>query len=184
MSVTRWSLIMMLLGMFLMRTRLLSAGRSEGFYRRLSLITYPVGFALVYLRTRHLINHEFDLLSFDVDRILHYPERLAISLGHLGLLCLFVKSGILKWLKTSLAAVGRMALTNYFLQSIICSLVFFGYGMGLFGKVDLRDQLWLVGAVWLFQMIASPIWLRYFRFGPLEWGWRSLTYLKRQPLKN
>jgi uncharacterized protein len=177
------TLIMMLLGMALMKSGVLSASLSKGFYLRMLLICYPVGFILVYLRTHHLINNGFDVLSTDVDSILRYVERMAISLGHLGLISLFVKSGTLKWLKTSLAAVGRMAFSNYILQSVICSLIFFGYGWGLYGKLNLTEQLWVVGTVWLFQLIVSPIWLKYFRFGPLEWAWRSLTYLKRQPFR-
>jgi uncharacterized protein len=177
------TLIMMLLGMALMKAGVLSASLSKDFYLRMLLIGYPVGFILVYFRTHHLINNGFDVLSSDVDSILRCLERMAISLGHLGLICLFVKSGTLKWLRTSLVAVGRMAFSNYILQSVICSLIFFGYGWGLYGKLNLTEQLWVVGAVWLFQLIVSPIWLKYFRFGPLEWAWRSLTYLKRQPFR-
>ena len=121
--------------------------------------------------------------AFDLDRILHYLERLLITMGHLGLICLFVKSRALGWLKRSLAAVGRTAFSNYILQSIICSLIFFGYGWGMFGKLNLTEQLWVVGSIWLFQLIISPVWLRYFNFGPLEWAWRSLTYLKKQAFR-
>jgi uncharacterized protein len=76
-----------------------------------------------------------------------------------------------------------MAFTNYLVQSIICSLFFFGYGLGNYNKLAFHQLYYVVGAVWLFQMIASPIWLKYYRFGPFEWAWRSLTYWKRQPMK-
>jgi uncharacterized protein len=178
------TLVMMILGMALMKSGILSASWSKGFYLRMILIGYPIGFYLVYLRTRQMFQRDFDLLSFDLDRILHYLERLAITMGHLGLICILVKSTTLRWLKRSLAAVGRMTFTNYIFHSIICSLIFFGYGWGMFGKMDLTAQLWVVGSIWIFQMIASPIWLRYFHFGPLEWLWRSLTYLKKQPFRN
>jgi len=178
------TLIMMLLGMTLMKYGVLSASLSKEFYIRILLISYPVGFILVYLRTHHLIKHGFDLLSTDVDSIVRNLERIAISLGHIGLICLFTKAGILGWLKKSLAAVGRMAFSNYIMQSVICSLIFFGYGWGLYGKMNLAQQLWVVGVIWFIQLIVSPIWLKYFRFGPLEWVWRSLTYLKKQPFRN
>ena len=82
----------------------------------------------------------------------------------------------------SLAAVGRMALTNYLATTVICTTLFDGYGFGLFGELQ-RWQLYLVvPAIWALQLVASPIWFRYYLFGPMEWFWRSLTYWKEQPL--
>jgi uncharacterized protein len=114
--------------------------------------------------------------------MLHHAERVAVATGHIGLICLFCKSSILSWLKKSLAAVGRTAFTNYIMQSMICTLLFYGYGFGLFGRMDITSQLVVVGAVWFLQMVISPFWLKYFQFGPLEWAWRSLTYWKIQPM--
>jgi uncharacterized protein len=81
-----------------------------------------------------------------------------------------------------LAAVGRTALTNYLMQSIICTTVFYGHGLGLFGRVERIGQIGIVLAVWIVQIAASMLWLRYFRYGPAEWLWRSLTYLRVQPI--
>ncbi len=80
------------------------------------------------------------------------------------------------------AAAGRMALTNYLMQTIICTLLFYGHGLGLFGYLERRGQLAVVLAIWLAQLVYSPLWLRYFRFGPFEWVWRSVTYFKPQPM--
>ena len=76
-----------------------------------------------------------------------------------------------------------MALTNYLMHSIIAGFVFFGFGFGLYGQLERSELYYVVGGIWLFQLIASPIWLKYFRFGPAEWLWRSLTYKKKQPFK-
>ena len=76
-----------------------------------------------------------------------------------------------------------MALTNYLMQSVICTLVFYGHGLGLFGRVPRTSQLAIVGALWALQLTVSPLWLRQFRFGPLEWLWRSLTYWRLQPMR-
>ena len=77
-----------------------------------------------------------------------------------------------------------MALTNYLVHSIIFTTIFYGYGFGLFGKIE-RFGLWgFVLAMWVMQLAISPVWLRNFRFGPAEWLWRSLTYWRRQPMKN
>ena len=87
-----------------------------------------------------------------------------------------------RWL-TPLAAVGRMALTNYLLQSLICTTIFYSYGFALFGKVRPALGLLLTFGVFTLQVPLSVWWLGRFRFGPIEWLWRSLTYWQRQPLR-
>jgi uncharacterized protein len=82
-----------------------------------------------------------------------------------------------------LAAIGRMPLTTYLTQSIICTTLFYGYGFGLWGRVGFTGMLSITLAVFGLQMIASVYWLRYFRFGPTEWLWRSLAYARPQPMK-
>ena len=74
-----------------------------------------------------------------------------------------------------------MAFTNYILQTLICTTLFYGHGFGLFGKVERLGQLAIVLMIWGVQLILSPIWLRHFSFGPLEWMWRSLTYWTWEP---
>jgi len=106
-----------------------------------------------------------------------------MTIGHVGLLLLFCRSGYLSWLRNSLAAVGRMAFTNYISHSIICAVLFSGLGFGLYGKLERHQLYYVVFSIWLFQLIASPIWLRHFLLGPLDWGWRSLTYLRKQPFR-
>jgi uncharacterized protein len=82
-----------------------------------------------------------------------------------------------------LAAVGRMALSNYVLQSLICTTIFYGYGLALFGKVRPSLGLLLTIVIFLIQIPLSVWWLRRFQFGPIEWLWRSLTYWQRQPMR-
>ena len=96
---------------------------------------------------------------------------------------LAVKKGMLTGLTSRFAAVGRTALTNYIAQTIICTTVFFGHGFGLYGNVERWGQALFVIAIWILQLVVSPIWLRHFRFGPLEWVWRSMTYRKTQPMR-
>ncbi len=106
-----------------------------------------------------------------------------IPLGYIGGIMLICRSGKLLRLTARLAAVGRMALTNYLMHSVVCSFIFFGFGLGLFGKVDRMGQFLVVLAIWVFQLWLSPLWLKHFRFGPMEWLWRSLTYWKIQPMR-
>ena len=94
---------------------------------------------------------------------------------------LMYRSGVFKWLFALMRPVGQMAFTNYLTQSLICGIIFYGVGFGLYGKLQRYEVYYVVGAVWLLQIIWSHIWLRYFYFGPLEWLWRSLTYWKKQP---
>jgi uncharacterized protein len=74
-----------------------------------------------------------------------------------------------------------MALTNYFLQSVIGAFIFFGWGLGLLGKMRNIEAFVLAIVILIIQMIISTYWLRRFNFGPIEWFWRSLTYFKWQP---
>jgi uncharacterized protein len=110
-------------------------------------------------------------------------RRIPLTIGHASLIMLIFRSGVAKWLMKALANVGQMAFTNYLMQSIICTLFFYGYGLGYYNKLRYHQLYYVVGSVWIFQLIFSSIWLRYFRFGPFEWLWRSLTYWKKQPMK-
>ena len=76
-----------------------------------------------------------------------------------------------------------MAFSCYIMQSLVCTTIFYGYGFGLFGRLQRYQLYYVVIGVWVVQVIASPIWLRHFRFGPLEWLWRSLTYAEIQPMR-
>jgi uncharacterized protein len=102
-----------------------------------------------------------------------------VSIGYASLMILLVKAGA-RLLTEPLAAVGRMAFTNYIMQSLIMTTIFWGggRGFGLWGEVD-RSTLWaIVLGVWALQLIWSPLWLSRFEMGPLEWLWRRLSYAK------
>lgn len=107
-------------------------------------------------------------------------------------LCLFYAAGLVLlsqktvWRRRlqPLGAVGRMALTNYLMQSLICTLVFNGYGLGLYGQIGPGLGLLMTLVIYAAQIPLSNWWLHRFRFGPLEWAWRSLTYEKPQPMRS
>ena len=80
------------------------------------------------------------------------------------------------------APIGRMAFTNYLTQSVIFGWVFYGYGLGLFGKLGVTAALAIGIGVYILQIVFSACWLQHFLYGPLEWLWRSATYGIRQPL--
>jgi uncharacterized protein len=102
-----------------------------------------------------------------------------ITLLYASVLILLVKANALKWFIDALAAVGRMAFTNYLTQSLIMTTIFWGgRGFGLFGDVDRPTLMYIVPAVWALQLLWSPLWLSRFTMGPFEWIWRRLSYAR------
>ena len=171
----------MMIGMALYKWGVFSAARSYRFYALMALAGYgyglPAGTFVVWDWTRHGFELGTRWLT------LYDTTRVAVALGHVAVLMMICKSGALTFITRPLAAVGQMALTNYIMHSVVTMFVFMGFGFGLFGQLARHQLYYVVGAIWLFQLIVSPIWLRFFHFGPLEWLWRSLTYKQRQPLR-
>ncbi len=106
-----------------------------------------------------------------------------LMLGYVSTLCLLALNPVWGKRLQVLAPVGQMALTNYLTQSIVCTLIFYGYGLGLFGKVGHAAGIALTIGLYLLQIPLSHWWMKRFYYGPAEWLWRSLTYLKPQPMK-
>jgi uncharacterized protein len=174
---------LMLIGMALMKTGVLSAEKSAGFYRNMLLVCYGIGLPLTCFSAYDLYAHDFNAIyMFQVGGIANYLGSIIVSLGHIAVVMLMIKSGFAQQLLRRFAAVGRMALTNYLLHSVILTTVFYGYGLGLYGTVPRFQQMGFVAAVIALQLLLSPWWLARYRFGPVEWLWRSLTYWKRQQM--
>ena len=175
---------MMLIGMALLKLGIITAERDRKFYLLMILIGYGVGGTINAITGYYFARSGFDLGKESLAWfIADFPSVLLVAGGHIGVVMLIVKSGWLKRLTSRLAAVGQMTLTCYLATSLICTTIFEGYGFGLFAKLQRYQLLFVVFSIWLFLLIASPIWLRHFRFGPMEWVWRSLTYWRKQPMK-
>jgi uncharacterized protein len=108
---------------------------------------------------------------------------LLLSFGYLAGIVLLVQRPAWRGRLAPLAAAGRMALTNYVLQSVVMTAISYSWGLGLFGRVSRAWQIPLAIAVWGINLAFSVWWLGRFRFGPLEWLWRSVTYLAPQPMR-
>jgi uncharacterized protein len=174
----------MLLGMALMKLGVFSASRSRRFYLRCVFWGYGLGLPLVVLSAWDLMRVNWTMPhTIQVTSHLNYYGSMAVALGHVGMIMLLCQSGAVTGLRRRLSAVGRMAFTNYILQTIICTLIFDGYGLGLFGHLDRFPLMAFVVAIWLLQLWLSPWWLARFRYGPVEWLWRSLSYRRRQPMR-
>ena len=175
---------LMLIGMGLMKAGFFSAARSRRFYASMLVACYCAGFWLVYTGMRGLMANDFDVVYvYKTGAAFNLVGGPLVALGHVCLVMLICKACSLSWLTYRLAAVGRMAFSNYISQTIICTTIFYGYGLGLFARYDRLQLMGFVLAVWIVQLVVSPIWLKRFRFGPLEWLWRTLTYGRAQPFR-
>jgi uncharacterized protein len=177
-----WAL--MLIGIGLFKLGILQGDRPLRFYVRMALAGYAIGIVVNGVSTYLMLASNFDPVTFVLANVPHQIGRVSIALAHLAVLMIALKQQWMPWLTDRLAAVGRMALSNYISQSVICSLVFYRPGFGLMGQLERYQLYYVVAAVWAFNLLWSPWWLARFRFGPLEWCWRSLTYWRRQPMRH
>ncbi len=174
---------LMLIGMALFRKGVFSAERSPHFFAALVAAAVILGLPLVAYGIASDFARGWPLWSLFLGAQFNYWPSIAVSLGYVGLVMLACQTKALLALTRPFAAVGRTALTNYLLQTVLCTTLFYGHGLGWFGSVDRVGQVWVVAAVWAVQLVVSPLWLRRFRFGPAEWAWRSVTYGTRLPFR-
>ena len=174
---------LMLIGMGFFRLGIFSARKSNRFYFVGAAIGLLIGLATVILGVKKFAAAGWSFeYSFFIGTQFNYWGSLLVSFGYICIVMLVCRSGLIPWLQRSLAAVGQMALTNYLLQTILCTTLFYGHGFGWYGHLSRIELVVVVLAVWVLQMVVSPWWLQKFRFGPFEWLWRSLTYWRVQPV--
>jgi uncharacterized protein len=175
---------LMLLGMALFKLGVFSAERSRGFYATWIILAVTVGIPVAFLGIQRNFAAGWEAPGyFFIGSQYNYWGSLLVSLGWVGVVMLACKKqGFVNWL-TPVAAIGRTAFSNYILQTVICTTIFYGHGLGLFGRVERVGQAAIVVAIWVFQLAVSSLWLKHFKFGPLEWLWRSLVYVSSQPMR-
>ena len=176
-TVLLWdALACMLLGMALYKAGVLRGQRSAAFYRRLAVCGLLVGGLVNGLELAMAHASGFTLVWVTGLEVTNDIGRVAMALGYLGCLMLVCQRGAFAKARRALAAVGRMALTNYLLQSVLALAIFHAMGFGLWNALD-RWQLYLVVlGEWAVLVAFSLWWLERHRFGPAEWLWRALTY--------
>ena len=171
------TIALFLFGMWVWRTDIIRRPTAhEGLLLAIALIGIFAGGAL------NLAQQQLAWLGagwFSLERLA--GVLLAIGYAAAALAALNTRTGskLLAWA----APLGRMAFTNYLLQSVICSWIFFGYGLGLFGRIGVLAALAIGIGIYVAQVVLSAQWLKYYRFGPVEWLWRSLMYGTAQPLR-
>ena len=184
-----WDLAgMIFLGMALLRFGFFTGKFSKSKYLLIGLAGITIGILMGWFRLHF---QQFTLFDYGKYISNHwYPhnilfpfERGFLTLGYVSVVIFLVHAGVFKMLMRGLSYVGQLALTNYLMQSIICTLFFTGLGMGYFARLTQYQLYLFVVEVCIFQIIFSTLWLRVFHMGPAEWLWRSLTYGKRLPFK-
>jgi len=175
---------LMLLGMAFFKLGLFSAKRSPKLYGTLIAVAVLVGMPLIVYGIQRNFAADWEApYFFFIGLQFNYWASILVSLGWVSVVMLVCLRPNLKQLARPFAAVGQMAFTNYIMQTLICTTLFYGHGFGLFGQLERTEQAAIVVAVWALQLVVSPIWLRHFLYGPLEWLWRSLSYMQRQPFR-
>lgn len=184
---------LMLIGMGLARLDIFSPRRTPGVAWGLALGGYAVGATLVsvgmWLAAARTFGHPVDLSSSSRPTIglitwsCRFLGAATMALGHIGAILLIARIRALRHVLAPLAAAGRMALSNYLLQSLIAVLIFDGWAGGQWGKWRFSELTALVVGVWIAQLILSPLWLRTFNYGPAEWLWRWATYGRRPRMR-
>jgi uncharacterized protein len=186
------SLALMLLGLALYRWGFLSGNWADRDYWKVMALGYGLGLPLVIYSVYHDARYhptlEASLLRMERVPVewaqLIYPfQRILLVMAHVSAVILLYKSRHAQRLFRRLEAVGQMAFTNYIIQSITCTFIFFGYGLNYYSELEFYQLYFVFLAIWALQLLVSPLWLRSFHYGPLEWLWRSLTYLHLQPFR-
>lgn len=175
---------MMLIGMALFKLGILSGRRSRRFYLLMACAGYLLGGLARGYAVYAELKTGFDITGLESASSVDYDlSRLPVTLGHIGVIGLLCHIRRFDRVTSLLATVGRLALTNYIMQTVISIFLFFGFGLALFGVFERYELIYVCLAMWVFQISFSAGWLNYFKYGPLEWLWRSLIYAKPQPFR-
>ena len=182
-SVLVESLGAMMIGMGLFKTGFLTGELSYATYAWTAILGFAIS-APVYV-IGILKAYASGFFFLDIEKWVYIPyffPREAGAIAIAAAVMMVVKKGALRSLQHAFAAVGQTALSNYILTTVLCQFLFLWGPWKLYGKLEYFQLLYVVFAVWAVNLIVSPIWLRSFQFGPIEWLWRSLTYVKLQPM--
>ncbi|MDZ7687333.1 MAG: DUF418 domain-containing protein [Halobacteriales archaeon] len=174
---------LMLVGMAVFRWGVLTNERGAREYVRLFAAGVSTGIPLILAGVWYISSNGWSADAALWWAPFNYIGSVLVGFGYVGGLMLYLKRRSGGVVARALAAVGRTAFSNYLLQTVIATSIFYGHGLGLFGTVSRTEQMGFVVAIWAVQVPLSVLWLRRYRFGPVEWLWRTLTYGERQPMR-
>lgn len=174
---------MMCLGMALFKLGILQARRPTNVYQAIFLVGVIIGLPITLWGLWLSYDGEWQVATMlDSGLIFHHVGLIFFVPAYIGLIVLWSKSKVFLKLKESVQAVGKLALTNYLMQSVMCAFIFYGYGLGLFSSMSRTQVLFIAILVSTIQLFYSTYWVKKFQYGPVEWLLRTLTYFKLQPV--
>lgn len=174
----------MMFGMALYKNGFLTGGWDKQRYQRMARITLIIGLIPLILIGALVVNSGFEtLVTLNTVMAWSMPSRLLMTIGYLALLILLIKRFASHPLLHRVAAAGRVAFSNYLGTSIVMAFLFYGWGLGLYGSVDRAELYLFVFAAWGIMLLWSKPWLMRFKYGPLEWLWRSLSRRQVQSIR-
>ncbi len=158
---------------------------NRALFKKICVIGFPVGAAalLLYLVVETGIWPVGEALRPALKIMANYLASLFIFPAYVSLILLSLQTERCRRILAPVAAAGRMALTNYLTQTLILVFLFYGFGFGLFYRVSLAQGVLITIALYLIQIVWSNLWFKKFKYGPLEWLWRGLTYKKFEPFR-
>ncbi|MEH6790284.1 DUF418 domain-containing protein [Parasphingorhabdus sp.] len=178
------TLPLMMVGMALYKNGFLTGAWSAADYRRWGLRLTAIGGLVLAAIAVGLIWRDFEiLLMINAHYAWNWPSQMLMTLGYAALLIGLIRTcAATAWMQR-IAAVGRAAFSNYLGTSLLMTFLFYGWGLGLFGTLGRAELYLVVAGVWVLMLIWSKPWLERFRYGPLEWLWRSLARKSLQPMR-
>jgi len=173
----------MMFGMALYKSGFLTLRWSRTAYLVVGLIGAGAGLAGSFGAAQQSIDAGFDMIKVFSGHAALYWASLVQAFGYAALVMWVSTFPLLKLIRAPFAAAGRMALSNYLASTFIGIGIFYGPpGLGKIGTMSFPELAIIVAGVWAFILVWSPIWLAFFRFGPFEWLWRTLTYGRVPPM--
>lgn len=173
----------MLIGMGLQKMRFFHGDWPRDVYRAMALLLIPIGWLIVVAGLLFNISWDWnDNMYYAYGEMFNYWGSLVTAIGYLALGVWIAqkiavdRTLLLRIIAAPVRAIGKTALSNYIMQGLICTTLFYGHGLGWFGYLTRVQLVEVVLCVWAWQMIISMIWLRFFSQGPLEWIWHRLAH--------
>lgn len=175
---------MMLLGMAMLKSGFILALWTPERYAHIAWRAFIIGAIPMIALAIWVVASGFDtIITFAAFFVFSFPSRIILTVGWaaalLAVVIRYQRSGLIG----RVAAAGRAAFSNYLITSLVMTFIFYGWGLGLFGAIDRVTAMLVVFATWGLILLWSKPWLERFRFGPMEWLWRSLARRKLQPMR-
>lgn len=178
------SMALMLIGMALFKSRMLTGEWAAARYAKWAAICFAIAVPPLAVMAWHLRQSGFDTMTvFGASMVFSTPFDILLTVGWAALIMLLIQTRASTAVRARLAATGRMAFTNYLVTTIVMTTIFYGYGLGLFGGVGRAALYMFCFGMWAAMLTWSKPWLERFQYGPLEWLWRSLSRRQLQPMR-